>query len=260
VNHFMVEPLIAKSDATSVPHPPLTEYYAREEERRDWLKRTFDSTAPDYDRVERMSALGSGSRYRRGALERAGLVAGMKILDVGVGTGLLAAQAARVVGDPALVTGVDPSPGMLRNARLPVGVTLVEGSAEQLPFPEGSFDFLSMGYALRHVSGLDAAFRNFHAVLKPGGRLCILEITPPRGRLHRALLKFYLGRVVPFLARFAARQADTPLMWKYHWDTIEACVPPERGMEAIRSAGFVQVRRLICLGMFSEYSAQKPAA
>jgi len=156
------------------------------------------------------------------------------------------------------VTGVDPSPGMLRNARVPAGVRLLEGSAEQLPFPDSSFDFLSMGYALRHVSDLEGAFRNFFNVLKPGGRLCVLEVTRPENRVYAAALKVYLSRIVPLLARIAARQADTPRMWKYHWDTIDACVPPARVLRAIGDAGFINVRRGLCLGIFSEYLAEKP--
>ena len=254
----MVDRRVVDHPAARVPHAPLTEYYASEAERRGWLQRTFDSTAADYDRMERITALGSGSWYRRGALLRAGLRRDMQVLDVGVGTGLLAAQAARIVVQPSQVTGVDPSPGMLQNARVPAGVKLIEGSAEHLPFADASFDFLSMGYALRHVADLQAALRNFFTVLKPSGRLCILEITRPRGRLYGAILKLYLGRAIPLLARLTARHTDTPRMWRYYWDTIEACVPPEQVLQAIRAAGFVRVRRVVSLGIFSEYLAEKP--
>jgi demethylmenaquinone methyltransferase / 2-methoxy-6-polyprenyl-1,4-benzoquinol methylase len=253
IDHPVIEP-----DESAAPHPPLTDYYAREEDRHEWLRRTFDSTAPDYDRMERITALGSGSWYRRSALLRAGLRPDMLVLDVGVGTGLLAAQAARIVTDPVQVTGVDPSPGMLRNARVPPGVKLIEGSAEQLPFANASFDFLSMGYALRHVADLKGAMRNFFGALKPGGRLCILEITRPRSRFYTASLKLYLGSLVPFFARLAAREADTPRMWKYYWDTIDACVSPERVLTTMRDAGFVNVRRVVSLGIFSDYLAEKP--
>ena len=141
----------ASSDIVRAPHPPLTEYYRGEEDRRTWVGEQFNKTAPDYDRMEAILGLGSGPSYRRRTLQRAGLKPGMKVLDVGMGTGLVARQAASIVGDPTYITGVDPSPGMIHSAKLPAGVKVVEGRAEQLPLPSGGFDFLSMGYALRHI-------------------------------------------------------------------------------------------------------------
>jgi demethylmenaquinone methyltransferase/2-methoxy-6-polyprenyl-1,4-benzoquinol methylase len=239
------------------PHPPLTRYYAGEAQRSDWVRGLFDRTAADYDRIERLAGLGSGSRYRREALLRAGLAQGHRVLDVGVGTGLVARQAAGIVGDPSLVVGIDPSPGMLGSASLPRGVVLVEAHAERIPFPDGSFDFVCMGYALRHVSDLPLVFAEFFRVMRPGARLCMLEITPPRSRLGRALLKAYLRSVVPWLARVAARRADTPMLWSYYWDTIEACVPPESVLRMLESAGFAGVHRHVELGIFSEYRAAR---
>ncbi|EQD43815.1 ubiquinone/menaquinone biosynthesis methyltransferase, partial [mine drainage metagenome] len=136
------------------PHLPLTHYYTDESARSKFVLEMFDSTAEDYDRMEHILGFGTGSWYRGQALERAGLRPGMKMVDVGVGTGLVAREAARITGNPGLVTGVDPSLGMMRNAQVPEGVTLVEGRAEAMVFPDNYFDFLSMGYALRHISDL----------------------------------------------------------------------------------------------------------
>jgi demethylmenaquinone methyltransferase/2-methoxy-6-polyprenyl-1,4-benzoquinol methylase len=97
----------------------------------------FNKTAPDYDRMEAILGLGTGPSYRRRTLLLAGLKPGMRVLDVGMGTGLVARQAAGIVGDPSSITGVDPSPGMIQSAKLPAGVTVVEGRAEQIPLPDG---------------------------------------------------------------------------------------------------------------------------
>ena len=242
------------------PHVPLTDYYQTEQERQAYLREIFDNTAADYDRIESMLAWGTGSRYRREALMRAGLKSGMKVLDVGVGTGLVAAQACVLVGDAALVTGVDPSPGMMAASKLPKTMVLMEGRAESLPFPDNHFDFLSMGYALRHISDLGVAFAEFERVLKPGGRLCLLEITQTQNRMGRWLLKNYMRGVIPLLTRFVTKQKDTATIWRYYWDSIEACVPPEQVVATLNAVGLTQVHRHLEIGVFSEYQAVKSYA
>ena len=108
------------------PHNPLTDYYQTEQDRQAYLRQIFDDTAPDYDRIEAMLAWGTGSRYRREALLRAGLKTGMMVLDVGVGTGLVAAQACILTGSPDLVTGLDPSLGMMAASKLPKRMVMIE--------------------------------------------------------------------------------------------------------------------------------------
>jgi demethylmenaquinone methyltransferase / 2-methoxy-6-polyprenyl-1,4-benzoquinol methylase len=241
------------------PHPPLDPYYASERERSAWVRGIFDRTAADYDRLERVLGLGTGSWYRRQALRRAGLRPGMTVIDVGTGTGLLARAAAAIVGDPAHVTGVDPSAGMIEHAKVPAGVRLLAGSAEAIPAPDHSADFLTLGYALRHVSDLGAAFTEFYRVLRPGGSLCLLEITLPEGKVPRGLLKVWLKGCVPKIAMLVASERETPLLMTYYWDTIAACVPPGAILAALTAAGFVEAERNTDLAIFSVYRACKPA-
>jgi demethylmenaquinone methyltransferase/2-methoxy-6-polyprenyl-1,4-benzoquinol methylase len=184
----------------------------------------------------------------------------MRVLDIGTGTGLTAREAFSLVGPSGEVTGVDPSPGMMERAKVPRGLRLVGGTAEAIPAPAGAVDFVSMGYALRHIADLSAAFAEFMRVLVPGGRICLLEITSPHGRPSRWLLKAYMRTVIPVVARCMAAHRDMPELMRYHWDTIEACVDASLILDALREAGFVEVRRHIELGIFSEYRARKPAS
>jgi demethylmenaquinone methyltransferase / 2-methoxy-6-polyprenyl-1,4-benzoquinol methylase len=239
------------------PHHPLRSYYPTESERSAWVRGIFDRTAADYDRLESVLGLGTGPWYRRRALREAGLQPKMTVVDVGTGTGLLASAAARIAGDPSLVTGIDPSPGMIEHARVPAGLRLLAGSGEHIPLPDATADFLSMGYALRHVGDLSAAFAEFRRVLRPGGRLCILEISLPERAWARALLKAWLDGCVPCLASVVGRRHDAALLMHYYWDTIAACVPPAAILAALAAAGLTEVSRQVDLGIFSAYRARK---
>ena len=250
-----------ETTSAHAPHAPLTDYYADEAARGGFVRDIFDSTAGDYDRMENILSFGTGAWYRGQALQRAGLTTGMRVVDVGTGTGLVAREAARIVGKPELVTGVDPSPGMMNNAHLPDGLELVEGRAESIPFPDNHFDFLSMGYALRHISDLSVAFTEFHRVMKPGAKFCLLEIVNPQNPLICFFLKAYVRGIAPMLARIVARQKNTPRLWRYYWDTIAACVPPAQVLSTLEASGFTNVRRHVELkgfGFFTEYQATKP--
>jgi len=247
-----------RPDERLAPHPRLSNYYRHDKDRAQFVRRLFDAAARDYDRIERGMALGGGRWYRREALRRAGLVEGMRVLDVAIGTGLVAREAVRLVGDPSRVFGLDPSTGMLTQARRELSVHCVLGVGEQLPWRSGTFDLLSLGYALRHLSDLSVTFNEFARVLKPGATLCVLELTRPANRFGFAALRCYLRYVVPLLARLRTRNNEAELLMRYFWDTIEACIPSERILAALDEAGFVDVRRTVAIGMFSEYTGHTP--
>jgi demethylmenaquinone methyltransferase/2-methoxy-6-polyprenyl-1,4-benzoquinol methylase len=239
------------------PHPTLEGHYREATDRQEYVDSLFDRAAPHYDWICRVMSLGSGAAYRRQALERLGLRPGMSILDVATGTGLVARAAVELAG-PAGVIGLDPSRGMLDQAHRTVTVPLVQARGEALPFAAGRFDALSMGYALRHVPDLFAAFREYHRVLRPGGRLLILEISRPASRAGLWLARLYLKRLVPVVTRMGTGSASAQRLMDYYWDTIERCVAPEAILDALRGSGFEASRR-VQGGMLSEYVGTKLA-
>lgn len=240
---------------SNAPIPHLPRYFGDERQRREYLDTLFDAGARDYDFVERLLGLGSGPWFRRSALRRCGLREGMAVLDIATGTGLVAREALALAG-PGHVFGLDPSAGMLEEARQ-LGIPLVRSLGERLPYREASFDFVSMGFALRHVADLEALFCEMRRVLRPGGRVCVLEITRPTGRFMTATLRGFMTRVVPMVARVTGRKLG-PEMMRFYWDTIEACVPPARVLQALGAAGFADAQRVESLEIFSEYVATKP--
>jgi len=169
----------------------------------------------------------------------------------------VAVGAAKVLGSAADITCLDPSEGMLAVARKKLNATFVVGRAEAMPFPDDSFDFLTMGYALRHVTSLEETFREYRRVLKPGGKLLILEVTKPSSRAGGFFFDLYFGRIYPSLTQLFTRSRAARDMMAYYWETMDACVPPATVLEALRSAGFTEVEREKIMGLFSEYTAVK---
>ena len=197
-----------------------------------------------------------GQQYRRQALIDGGLARGMRVLDVATGTGLVLRPAGEVCGETRLTIGLDPSGGMLRECRKRSTAPLVQARGEALPFRDGHFDMVSMGYGLRHVADLNTLFREYRRVLKPGGRVLLLEITQPSTALGRTLNR--LSRDVDPIHRAACGRPRGREMMDYFWDTVENCVPPDTILAALREAGFPDAARTVTGGILSEYRAVRP--
>jgi demethylmenaquinone methyltransferase/2-methoxy-6-polyprenyl-1,4-benzoquinol methylase len=247
-----------KSREPVPPHTPLTSYYETDAERRRYVDDLFNKTAHHYNTIEALF-LNGGIWYRRFSLRRAGLRPGMKVLDVAVGTAAVARGAAQLVGPQGRVFGVDPNRAMLGQARRVFDGPLTRGVAEELPFASDRFDFVTMGIALRHVADLVATFSQYLRVLRPGGKLWILEGHTPRSGLGHRLTRFVWAKLIPGMTLLSTRSRDAKVLMDYYWDTVEKCVPPEAIVQALRDAGFEDVRyQVVVPGAFCEYTGKKP--
>lgn len=239
------------------PHPVLSEYYESSDSRRKKVDEMFDSSAEHYEWITSVMSFGSGTWYRRQALIRTGVSEGDRVLDVGAGTGVISRLSQEIVGEKGLVIALDPSSGMLGEAVKSGVKNATLGLGEALPFPDNTFDYVTMGYALRHVADLHAAFEEYQRVLKPGGKILLLEITKPDGAMKTALLKFYMKGIIPNIARVFRRSADSKVLMRYYWDTIEQCVRPKAILDALAEVGLEQPKRHPVMGIFSEYTGIK---
>lgn len=238
------------------PHPDLPRYYSNDEGRPRYVRKIFDDTAPWYDFSTGILALGSGGWYRSKAMLRAGLEPGMRVLDLATGTGAVA-RGARKAADDLTIIGADISVGMLAEVKRKNIVQPVQTAGEHLPFPDDTFDFVSVGFAMRHFSDLHTTFREMRRVLKPGGRMLILEITPPENRMARKLLEVYMKRVIPVLLRVRSGDRRVQELFEYYWDTTDQCVAPEAILGALRDAGFADANRHVEAFINSEYRGTK---
>lgn len=160
----------------------------------------FAPLGPTYDRYAAMLSLGQDPRWRRFLVSRIEAGPADTVLDVATGTGAVAGELLRQKG--CTVVGLDQSPGMLAEARrrLPVDVELVEGTADQLPFPDASFDALTFTYLLRYVSDPAATVRELARVVRPGGTIAGLEFAVPHG-LWRPFWELYVRVGLPVAGR-----------------------------------------------------------
>ena len=242
------------------PHAPITEHYHHLDQKQTFLRRIFDDAAPHYESIARLGFFGSGQWYRKDALRRAGLRPGMRVLDVASGTGPTARAIRDVVGDESLITCLEPSAGMLAESKKTLSCAHVQATAEAMPVADETFDFLTMGFALRHVDDLAGAFAEYRRVLKPGGKALILELTLPENTAARFMLKLYFKYTLPLVVRICTGSKQAANMMWYYWDTMEVVVKPETIVQALRAAGFAKVEQRVSIGLFSEYEAVRDGA
>ena len=213
------------------------------------VQRMFDRIAPVYDAMNRVMTAGLDRRWRRITIEQV-VRKGDRVLDACCGTGDLAI-AARARG--ADVVGVDFSEAMLEHARAKSSeIEWVHGDALALPFDDASFDAVTVGFGVRNVDDLDAGLRELRRVLRPGGRLGILEITRPRG-VVAPFYRLWFDRVVPLLGKVLPGGAA----YTYLPASVRRFPGPEELAALLERSGFAAVRfRLFAGGIVALHVAE----
>jgi demethylmenaquinone methyltransferase / 2-methoxy-6-polyprenyl-1,4-benzoquinol methylase len=198
------------------------------------VRAMFDRIAPVYDAMNRVMTAGLDQRWRR-ETARAVVLPGDAVLDACCGTGDLALAAAREGGR---VTGLDFSERMLERARKKAaGLEWVEGDMLALPFSDGAFDAATVGFGVRNVDDLGRGVAELRRVLRPGGRLAILEITQPTGAL-RPFYRLWFDRIVPLLGRVLPGGSA----YTYLPASVRRFPGPDELVAVIEKAGFRDVR------------------
>ena len=210
----------------------------------------FDRISGVYDRMNRVMTAGLDRTWRRRAADRAGLEPGDRVLDLCCGTGDLAIEVAGRVGPSGEVVGADFSEPMLEIAREKepgegeAAVSFVNADALELPFEDYSFDALTIGFGARNLADLDRGLDEMKRVLRPGGRLVILEITQPRRQPLKGFFALWFDRIVPLIGRFAGDSAA----YSYLPDSVRSFPAADALADRLVDAGFDQVRWTVMAG------------
>jgi demethylmenaquinone methyltransferase/2-methoxy-6-polyprenyl-1,4-benzoquinol methylase len=214
------------------------------------VRAMFDRIAGVYDRMNRVMTAGLDARWRARAADLAALDAGGKALDVACGTGDLALELASRVGEHGEVVGCDFSERMLDAARAKAerrGVASVRfewADALELPYSDASFDAATIGFGARNLADLDRGLAELRRVVRPGGRLVILEITQPTRPPLSAFYSLWFDRIVPLLGTLAGDRSA----YAYLPESVKRFPPPRGLAERMAAAGFPTVRYLVLAG------------
>jgi demethylmenaquinone methyltransferase/2-methoxy-6-polyprenyl-1,4-benzoquinol methylase len=204
----------------------------------------FDMIAPRYDLLNRLMSFGVDQRWRNKTVDALELKPGFRVLDLATGTADLALKVLQ--RHPGVkVVGVDPSEGMLKIGRQKVAAKgqgevceLQVGDAQELPFPDKSFDGLCMAFGIRNVPDRARALREMARVVRPDGRIAILELSEPRKGILGPLARFQIRTVVPFMGQLLSGARE----YRYLQESIANFPPPEAFADLMRESGLEVLR------------------
>jgi demethylmenaquinone methyltransferase/2-methoxy-6-polyprenyl-1,4-benzoquinol methylase len=212
------------------------------EEKQKRVAGVFHSVAARYDLMNDLMSAGIHRIWKRFTIELSGVRQGQSVLDIAGGTGDLAAKFSKLVGPTGTVVLADINDSMLKVGRdkltdngIVGNIEYTQANAECLPFPDNTFDCITIAFGLRNVTDKDAALRSMLRVLKPGGRLLVLEFSKPSSQLLSKVYDDYSFKVLPVIGKLIADDADS---YRYLAESIRMHPDQETLRDMMSDAGF----------------------
>ena len=231
------------------------------ESKTEQVRQMFDNIAPAYDFMNRAMTLGIDRRWRRAAVKTVAAAAPRELLDLATGTGDFARQIARSLPS-ATVTGIDLSDGMLevarhkaREAGLDERISFTQGDCLALPYPDGSFDAVTVAFGVRNFESLERGYAEMARVLRPGGTLAVLELSTPGNRFIRWFYDLYTLHIIPWAGSLKSGDSEA---YRYLPRSIAAVPQGDDMLALMRAAGFSDTSaRRFTLGTCTLYLAHR---
>ncbi len=218
----------------------------RAAEKAERVAGVFHSVAAKYDLMNDLMSGGVHRLWKRLTIEFSGVRAGDAVLDIAGGTGDLSARFSRLVGDDGLVVLADINDSMLRVGRdklldhgIASNLRFAQADAQYLPFPDNTFDCITIAFGLRNVTDKDMALESMLRVLKPGGRLLVLEFSKPRNTLLEKAYDAYSFRLLPLMGKLVTNDADS---YRYLAESIRMHPDQDTLKGMMEKAGFAECK------------------
>lgn len=230
--------------------------------KSEQVREMFDSIAPAYDFMNRAMTFGIDKLWRAKAVKMIRNHSPRQILDIATGTGDLAIKLARELPE-VKITGVDLSEGMIEIGRKKVTeaglderVEMMTGDCLSLPMADDSYDCVTVAYGVRNFERLLQGYREMLRVLRPGGMLCVIELSTPTSAIVKPLYKIYTRYIIPAVGRMVSKDVCA---YSYLPESIAAVPQGEDMLAIMREAGFTDTRhRPLTFGTCTIYTASKP--
>ncbi|PTB83205.1 bifunctional demethylmenaquinone methyltransferase/2-methoxy-6-polyprenyl-1,4-benzoquinol methylase UbiE [Pseudidiomarina aestuarii] len=215
------------------------------EAKQGLVANVFNSVAKKYDVMNDVMSFGIHRLWKRYTIDCSGVRSGMKVLDLAGGTGDLTAQFSRRVGPTGEVVLADINEAMLevgkdklRNLGIVSNVSYQQANAEELPFEDDTFDIITIAFGLRNVTDKQKALESMHRVLKPGGRLLVLEFSKPEPPMLSQMYDFYSFNILPKMGQVIAGDAES---YQYLAESIRMHPDQETLKGMMETAGYENV-------------------
>ena len=239
----------------------VTPYSDQATTKTDQVRQMFDAIAPAYDFMNRAMTLGIDIWWRRLAVKRLKRITPAHILDVATGTGDFAIQLHDSL-HPQHITGIDLSPGMLAEAQRKVKekglqevISFEEGDCMALPMQDNTFDAVTVAFGVRNFEHLQQGYQEMARVLRPGGMLCVLELSTPTNKLIRWFYDLYTLHIIPAIGSIKSGDKSA---YRYLPNSIAAVPQGDDMLQLMRNAGLKEATfRRLTLGVCTIYTAVK---
>lgn len=238
--------------------------YNQKEDKKAQVGRMFDGIAPYYDFLNRLLSLGIDRIWRKRAIAQLNPADHRRILDVATGTADVAIQTARQVPTVEHITGMDLSEAMLEIGRQKIKrqslhdrIVLEQGDSENLPYPDNSYDAVTVAFGVRNFEHLERGLAEMFRVLQPGGKLVVLEFSRPTAFPFKQLFNFYFANILPLIGRL---QSKDPRAYRYLYESVQAFPDGQQFADILKQTGFNTTQWIpLTLGVCTIYTGEKPS-